>query len=61
MSLSVFAECVAAQAELLRLLLLAVDGAEERAAFAREHRLSRLGVAELATSMSVTPGFGDAA
>src|SRR6185312_13629015 len=51
--LPVLAKRVAMQAEMSRRLLLAVHGADERAAFGREHRLSRFGVAELASPVRV--------
>jgi hypothetical protein len=55
--LSMLPERVSAQSKLLCLLLLAVHGADERAAFCGEHGLGGLGVAEFAATVSVAPGF----
>ena len=51
------AERVAGEAELLRLLFLAVDRADERAALGGEHGLRVLGVAELAAAVGVAAGL----
>jgi hypothetical protein len=49
------------QAEPLRSVLFAVDGADKGASFGSEDRLGAFGVAEFAPSVSVTARFDDAA
>jgi hypothetical protein len=59
--LPTLSERITLQAKLLRLLFLAVDGAEERATFGGEHGLRGFSVAELAAPMSIASGFQHAA
>ena len=61
MSLSMLAQRISAQTELLGHLFLAIHGADERATFGSEDGLSCLRVAELAAPVGVAAGFDDAA